>query len=213
MRRLLVAALLAFGIGLAPSVQADGPALIIVHGWNPDGIVSPSEQAIYQPAIDYFTSEGYDVHFPYLPETGNEALDSIANAEYIQDYIEAEELSSVVLIGHSLGGMVVESFMREENAEGLVMRYVTLDSSVHNPSGSKFLLCWLGPPDQCNGSDVRDAIGAAPVPSQSLLNVWATQYQQEDFSRINATNLHVDDTHAGMVSNPATLAAILSFLE
>lgn len=181
--------------------------VIIIHGWNPDGHVSQAEAAIYDTLVASLQQAGHTASWPRLPANGNKAGDSITNAQFIKGLG-----FGTILIGHSLGGMVAEYYMRLLNT-GSVIRYVTLDASVHNPTGARFFSCWFGPPDQCDGSAVRNAIKASPYPPQPILNIWATHSQQATFTRpTDYTNLHVNGTHAGMVNNPETVAAILDFI-
>lgn len=136
--------------------------VILVHGLNSGPSTFTQMKADLEAA-------GYKVWSPQLPRTGSRSGDSVTNAKFIQSYIKANGLSNVVLVGHSLGGTVVEYYTRILN-QGEIVGRVTLDSNIQSKAGDSGWTCWFVP-DQCNGP-VRNAIFAAnPRTDIPMLNM------------------------------------------
>lgn len=83
------------------------PPLILVHGFrgSPIGLKS---------IADLLTKSGYEVHVPAIPPfAGSKLPDSRtsysaeAYAEYLANYIKAHHLKKPILIGHSMGSIIV----------------------------------------------------------------------------------------------------------
>lgn len=82
------------------------PAIVLVHGFrgSPIGL-----EAIAQD----LRAAGYEVHVPAIPPfAGAEALDSYtpeAYASFLKDYIDEHQLKQPILIGHSMGSVIIST--------------------------------------------------------------------------------------------------------
>lgn len=83
------------------------PALVLVHGFRGSPIGLEEIAEILR------TSYGYQVHVPAIPPFGGApALESYTPenyANYLADYINTQKLERPVLIGHSMGSIVVSA--------------------------------------------------------------------------------------------------------
>lgn len=188
--------------------------IVIVHGWDPLSRKQGLWDEVYGGLRGQLQQAGYTVHGPLLPRNGNKAGDCVVNAAFLAAYVRDNGLANPLLVGHSLGGCVVELYMRALNGDRCGS-YVILDSSVAETglTGLMALLALLPPvplcpPDQVASSSYRRLLSALPLPGQRLLTVNATV---SDYLRESERFVQVDDSHTGMVSNPATVSAVLEW--
>lgn len=86
------------------NIPANKPALILVHGFrgSPIGLAT---------VADYLRQAGYSVYTPAVPPfAGAPKLDQYtpeSYAAFLADYIKSQALDRPVLIGHSMGSIVV----------------------------------------------------------------------------------------------------------
>ena len=108
-------------ISRLPNGPADEVPLLFVHGafcgaWVWDQFLMP-----------YFAGRGFAVHAVSLRGHGGSALDdpsfTIGLDEFVDDVAEAVRRigEPPVLVGHSMGGMVVQKFARDHPVRGLVL--------------------------------------------------------------------------------------------
>lgn len=82
------------------------PALVLVHGFrgSPIGLKGIAQD---------LRTAGYEVHVPAIPPfAGAGALDSYtpeAYARFLKDYIDQHQLNQPVLIGHSMGSVIISA--------------------------------------------------------------------------------------------------------
>jgi len=157
LRSILIASLLAvlFLFGNTAHSNAAGRTVVLVHGWNG----SPSS---WNTAKSYYEANGDTVHVLSLPKNSffMRSGDAVINAKYIQSYIQQNNLTNVVLDGHSLGAMeslYVATVLKEPRVTSVVMRDTGFISGTS---------CWLIP-DLCTTSAMASAIRSAansPLP-------------------------------------------------
>lgn len=156
MHKLLVAAaaLFFFLSTAATPTEAAARPVVMLHG-------ATGVPAVYDSLKADLQAKGYTVHALKLPKSGLSRGDSKTNAEYAYNYMTQNNLTNVVLVGHSLGGTVEEYVTRILDTSGRVTGRVTLDSSIAGPGDSAYSLgCWFVP-DQCSNSTVRTALNNA----------------------------------------------------
>ncbi len=141
----------ATGPGSAPAPAGKRSTLVLVHGGWHGGWC-------WDRVTPLLRAAGYDAHAPSLTGFGERAhLSSPANTldlhiQDIQGVIESHELSDVVLVGHSYGGMVITGVA--DRIPGKIKRLVYLNAFV--PENGKSLMDYLPPP-------VRDPIAREGV--------------------------------------------------
>ena len=80
------------------------PSLVLVHGYRgaPIGLKTIAEQ---------LEEAGYEVYVPAIPPFGGATLghtyDAKSYADYLAKYIKSKSLDHPVLIGHSMGSIIV----------------------------------------------------------------------------------------------------------
>ena len=108
-------------ISRRPARARNAPPLLFVHGafcgaWVWDEHFLP-----------YFANEGYEAHALSLrahgASAGYEALHKTGLADYVEDLSRTFSQFSTppVLVGHSLGGVVVQKFLRRQSTPGAVL--------------------------------------------------------------------------------------------
>jgi pimeloyl-ACP methyl ester carboxylesterase len=108
-------------ISRLPSASADGVPLLFVHGafcgaWVWDQFFMP-----------YFAGRGFAAHAVSLRGHGGSALDDPSATIGLDDFVDdvAEAVRHIgeppVLVGHSMGGMVVQKFARQHPVRGLAL--------------------------------------------------------------------------------------------
>lgn len=104
-----------------PVQSPEGPPLLFVHGaysgaWCWDEHLLP-----------WFAARGYAAHALSLPghggSTGRERLDQLALADYVAAVREVVDTlpQAPILVGHSMGGMVVQKYLEQNTAPGAVL--------------------------------------------------------------------------------------------
>lgn len=100
---------------------------VIVHGaWHTGDLM--------RPVADRVAAEGHEVHTPTLagnrPGDANDtALDDVIGS--VVDYIRERQLTDIVLVGHSFGGMVITG-VADRVAPGTIRRLVYWNAFVPN---------------------------------------------------------------------------------
>ena len=98
----------------------EGTPLVLLHGIGGAG-------RVWQPQIEHFASRGYDVVAWNLPGYNGQApiteTDFESLAQALEHLIAALSLDRPILVGHSLGGMIVQTFLRRNphGARALVL--------------------------------------------------------------------------------------------
>lgn len=88
--------------------------LVLIHGSWHDGDT-------WQEVADALRGNGHEVHTPTVAGDGKGVDKNVTHAEQVQsivDYLEADDLSDVILLGHSFGGTIVAR-VAEESADRL----------------------------------------------------------------------------------------------
>lgn len=113
--------------------------IVLVHGTWLGGWV-------WDRTAPLLRASGHDVHAPDLPGLGehahtvHEGLDHVAHSSALADYLDEHDLSDVVLVGHSYGGIVVQALADSAR----VATVVHIDAFLPDEGESAFdLLPWL----------------------------------------------------------------------
>jgi hypothetical protein len=142
-----------------------------------------------------------------LPRSGAMPGDTARNARFVQWFIERRGLTDVILGGHSLGGTLVEYYVRVLD-KGEVTGRFTLDSNVES-SGDVGWLCWFVP-DQCRHSAVRNAIFEAdPRDDIPFLNVSS---ETDTLPQVDCDITLPGAEHIYFPNLPEVRAAVLTFV-
>ncbi|MHB8845497.1 MAG: alpha/beta hydrolase [Nitrospirota bacterium] len=103
-----------------PKTNAGLTPLLFVHGMF-------CSAWVWENFLAYFAEHGYEAHALSLrghgASEGRERLRLIRAAEYVEDvaHVAARLRSAPVLIGHSLGGYVVQKYLETQTAPGAVL--------------------------------------------------------------------------------------------
>lgn len=93
------------GLPLYYTVSGDGPVVLLLHGFGEDG-------SVWKKQLNALP--GYKVIVPSLPGTGKSATTEDMSMEglaaSIREIIKAEETTSFVMLGHSMGGYVTLAY-------------------------------------------------------------------------------------------------------
>ena len=87
---------------ISTTEQPTKPPLLFIHGFRGNHLGLADIANSFLP--------NYDVHTPDLPPVGDQHLDHYTAdtyAEWVADYILAHHLDHPILIGHSLGSIIV----------------------------------------------------------------------------------------------------------
>jgi pimeloyl-ACP methyl ester carboxylesterase len=96
---------------IAYGMEGNGPVVMLIHGFGEDA-------SIWNNQVQYLQSN-YTVITPFIPGTGKSTLLQSENDNPIEikDYaialhaiVEAENITSLVMLGHSLGGYITLAF-------------------------------------------------------------------------------------------------------
>lgn len=158
----------------APAIlrAGSGQPLVFLHGIG-------GAARLWAPQIEHFGARGYDAIAYDLPGYGNrEPLRGPITFEELTDDLDAV-LASLgvrrpVLVGHSLGGMIVQTWLRRHPEEARAAVLSGTSPAFGDPKGEfqrKFLADRLGPLDQ--GWTMRDLaprivatlVGPSPDPA------------------------------------------------
>lgn len=136
---------------LPKEVESSGRNIVLIHGWNGNTSSWNTAKAAYQ-------ANGDTVHVLSMPKNSffMRSGDAVTNAKYVQKYIQDNNLTNVVLDGHSLGAMeslYIALVLKEPRVTSVVMR----DTGFISGSA-----CWLIP-DLCTTSSFANAIKNASV--------------------------------------------------
>lgn len=97
------------GKALAYNVAGSGPVVVLVHGFGEDG-------SIWHHQVESLQST-FTVIIPHLPGSGGSHLQENmrieALAESVNAILQAEGVTSCVMIGHSMGGYVTLAFAEQ----------------------------------------------------------------------------------------------------
>ncbi len=170
---------LAFTVSMVTySAQAAAPrTVVLVHGYT--GIPGYN-YTVYDLMASDLRAAGYNVWQPKLPRSGSSTGDVVKNAEYLKSYIKANNLTDVVLVGHSLGGLEVEYYTRFLN-QGEVKGRVYLDSAV-NGGPLNDITCWFVP-DQCSQAFYTKLNSVDPRTDIPVMNIGG-QYVGNDYLHV-----------------------------
>ncbi|MDR2924937.1 MAG: alpha/beta hydrolase [Azoarcus sp.] len=136
--------------------------------------------------LPWFAERGWDAHAVSLSGHGNsrgrEHLDSLSIDNYVSDIIEAVDLLPVppILIGHSMGGMVVQKYLERAAAPAVVlMASVPPQGLIYSALGLLFTAPQLlGDLNRIMGGgepsadSLRDALFHQPVTAEKLDRYW-----------------------------------------
>lgn len=122
-----------------------GTPLVFLHGIGGAG-------RIWQPQIDRFAPRGYDVVAWDLPGYAGQAPLRATDFEELSEALEALiadlALDRPILVGHSLGGMIVQTFLRRNPAGARAAVLSGTSPAFGNPEGDfqrRFVADRLGP--------------------------------------------------------------------
>jgi pimeloyl-ACP methyl ester carboxylesterase len=90
-----------------------------------------------KPIADRLTRLGHPVHF--VPELGRNAATIPEAAQTVYRYLEQNDLSGVVLIGHSKGGLIAKHVMVVDDTAGRVDRMIALASPFSGSSYARYM--------------------------------------------------------------------------
>jgi pimeloyl-ACP methyl ester carboxylesterase len=164
-----------------PKIRETSPiALLFVHG----SFTSAKVWDVH--FLPYFAQRGYEAHAVSL--RGHGASDGHNNllwwslADYVADLVQAIEVldCTPVLIGHSMGGMVVQKYLESQRALGLVLMasvppHGLLSSLWSMAVGNPLLLYRLtlfqtfGPQSTNNMDFMREALFSDGTPNSQLI--------------------------------------------
>lgn len=101
-----------------PELSAEGrKPLLLIHGWNSDGNPAPPAGSYWNNFINYLKNDpDLQANFkPYLVRYWSNAVPVIDIAEELRNKVEALGIheQKIVVIGHSMGGLVARSFMND----------------------------------------------------------------------------------------------------
>ncbi|MRR51522.1 MAG: alpha/beta fold hydrolase [Rhodocyclaceae bacterium] len=105
----------------APAKPSSAPPLLFVHG------AFTGAWCWEEHFLDYFAAAGYGAHAVSLSghgaSAGRERLDSLSIADYVADVaaVAATLPAPPVLIGHSMGGFVVQKYLEQHEAPAAVL--------------------------------------------------------------------------------------------
>lgn len=98
------------------------PPVVLIHGWTCDASIWDAQQTALQKA-------GYSILIPNLPGHGNSPVprsgidgESFANA--VEAALRSANISRAILVGHSMGGVVVRQFARLYPAKVIALVFV-----------------------------------------------------------------------------------------
>jgi len=102
----------------------NGQTVVLLHGWGK----WLSVQAHYQETIKEFQKKGYTVCIPDMPGFGASPapihpLVLYDYAEFIDNYIKKNNITSPILIGHSFGGRVIIKYVSsfQSNVSAIIL--------------------------------------------------------------------------------------------
>lgn len=78
--------------------------LLFIHGFRGNGL------GLKELTKKYFNSKKYDIHIPAIPPAGGNSLkeySAISYARFVAKYIKKNQLEKPILIGHSMGSIIV----------------------------------------------------------------------------------------------------------
>lgn len=104
-----------------PAKPSSAPPLLFIHG------AFVGAWCWEEHFLPWFAAQGYEAHALSLSGHGNSPgrnhLDSLSIADYVADVAHAVSLMSrpPVLIGHSMGGFVVQKYLEDHPAEAAIL--------------------------------------------------------------------------------------------
>lgn len=78
--------------------------LIFIHGFRGSNV------GLFDLAEKYFSPEEYNIYIPNLPPAGNQTMPEYSAryyARFVADYIKSHHIEKPILIGHSMGSIIV----------------------------------------------------------------------------------------------------------
>ena len=90
--------------------KGKGPSVLLIHGFGEDAMIWSHQIACLQ--------EQYTVLIPDLPGSGKSNLPSTELsiellADFVFEIVEQEQISQVILLGHSMGGYIAAAFAKK----------------------------------------------------------------------------------------------------
>jgi pimeloyl-ACP methyl ester carboxylesterase len=90
--------------------KGNGPSILLIHGFGEDAMIWTHQIACLQ--------EQYTVIIPDLPGSGKSNLPSTELsiellADFVFEIVEQEQISLVILLGHSMGGYITAAFAKK----------------------------------------------------------------------------------------------------
>ena len=108
-------------IGRQPTERSAAPPLLFIHGANSGAWVWAEHM------LDDLADRGFQVHAVSLrghgDSDGRDRLASWSLADYVEDIVKTVGLFTrpPILIGHSMGGMVVQKYLQTHSAAGAIL--------------------------------------------------------------------------------------------
>jgi triacylglycerol lipase len=185
------------------SSVARGPVVVLQHGYVHNG-------AVWSPLARALEARGYRVYT--IDQPLYEPIDTMADrlGARIEQACEKADVSQVILIAHSMGGLVSRAYLRK-HGDARVERLVTLGSPHHGtfhahlalgPNGKQMLPgnAWLA---ELSKTRVN-------VPFVSIYSIYDTLITPQDSSRMEeASNVELTGVgHVAMFASPQIQAAV-----
>ncbi|GAA6141069.1 alpha/beta hydrolase [Hydrogenophaga sp. 5NK40-0174] len=181
----------------APSTAK--PAFVLVHGsWHGGWC--------WKRVLPLLLAQGHDAYAPTLTGVGERAhlmsrdIRVQTHVDDVLGLIEAEELSSVVLVGHSYAGNVITlvADQLEQRSPGILRHLVYLDAGIPDPGGS-----WSSPhPPEVVAARIEEAKAtdglSFPPPDASVFGLegadrdWVNRRQTPQPFRLYQDSLDFD---------------------
>jgi pimeloyl-ACP methyl ester carboxylesterase len=122
------------GLRLAYEITGSGPPVVLLHGFGtPRGVWEPVVEELSQHALVVAVDlRGHGASTPMTEPTGIGVL-----ADDVAGLLHALDLHDAVLVGHSLGGMVLQAFCQQHPESLPRVRGLLLVNSSGNPLASR----------------------------------------------------------------------------
>jgi pimeloyl-ACP methyl ester carboxylesterase len=182
---------------------------VLVHGaWHTGELLGP--------VADVIRAAGHEVHTPTL--AGNRKGDSKSTGlseavASLVDYVTSNNLSEIVLIGHSYGGMVITCAC-DALPEGTVKRLVYWNAFVPNPGESLNDMVPQNYRDLFNAIAGSDGSVMLPYPiwREAFINDADAELAQSAYERLNAHPYKTFIDGAQLSKAPAEMQVGKSYL-
>ncbi|MDB5252428.1 MAG: hypothetical protein JWP27_1597 [Flaviaesturariibacter sp.] len=148
------------GVALGYRVSGTGPAIVLLHGFGEDGRVWTNQ-------VDHFP--GWQLIVPDLPGSGVSGMKADMSmeglAEAVAQILDAESVSSCILVGHSMGGYITMAMAQKY--PGRLAAFGLFHSSAFADSDEKKAV-------RSKGIDFIRQHGAAAFLKSSIPNLFST---------------------------------------